>query len=801
VTKSESVVLCVVLSVAGLGSAAAGAADEPAEGLTPILSMDSYWRWHVTLRPPAGLKAGRLVDHLSSDPPPGDWTATDYQDGDWPRSRLAWLRGLVSMRYSSAVLRLRGRFAVTDPSAVGRLRLVCRVSGNAAVYLNGRQVAADAGSGPVQLPLDALRRGVNCLAVEVRRGDFRPARPRRNRDPGRTSIDVHEMQLAAASRGIVPNVGRPRGLQVWNHDRNDRVTERDWGAPNEPLRPVRIVAARNGSYCGQLVVACTDPIRDLAVTAEPLRAAGGGRIAAGAVDFLFARPDASAYKYFSWFDGLQRDPPKVAPVLCVRRWQRPDIPDAAMVPILVRVRVPKDAAAGQYTGRLRITMRGQAAVTVPLELHVAGWTLPDPADYRTYVGIYQSPTSLAMQYGVPEWSEAHWRLMDRSFALLARAGNRLVNVHIAEQTQFGNDRGMVYWVKQPDGAFAHDFSVFDRFVEMAKRHFKKLDHVAIHVWHSGGWQVRSADQHNTVTVRDPKTGGLGRMQVPAFGTDESKRFWRPVLAAIHERLTKLGLGRAMCLGILSDGTAPPEVFKAFDEIWPGGGPARWMRGLHGHTFVMEPYRLRGGGRVVLHEFCYGLQLHDPTQPLPPIHTYRGRPGAAYHRISGHETAASLIWYRTFGEQSLLRNTKGVGRVCLDFWPVLEDTGRRRRQWIYNRYPHSSCAQRAPSLQKMTWPAPGGAGTTLRYEAFCEGIQEAEAMIYLSEALHEHAAKLGPRLAEACRRVMLDRLNYCRRWDQMKWAHVYYHMHHYGWQELSRRLYDCAAAVAAKIEGT
>ena len=181
-----------------------------------------------------------------------------------------------------------------------------------------------------------------------------------------------------------------------------------------------------------------------------------------------------------------------------------------------------------------------------------------------------------------------------------------------------------------------------------------------------------------------------------------------------------------------------------------------------------------------------------------IWKYRGRPGVAYHRISGHENAATLIWYRTFPEQSLYRNTGGVGRICLDFWPVLK--GRDgRRDWIYNRFPFSSCAQRCPSLQKMTWPGPRGAETTVRFEAFCEGAQEAEAAIVVSDALDHYPDVLGEALAGRCRKVLVDRLNFCRHWDQMQWARCYFHMHHYGWQDLTRRLYDCAAEVGKKLK--
>ena len=126
---------------------------------------------------------------------------------------------------------------------------------------------------------------------------------------------------------------------------------------------------------------------------------------------------------------------------------------------------------------------------------------------------------------------------------------------------------------------------------LARKHFVTLDYVALQVWHSGGWETRKADQ-NTVTVIDPATQKREHMQVPAFNSDEARLFWRPVLAACHQHLAKLGLEKAMCIGILSDGTAPSPVFTMFDKVWPGGGPARWTRGLHTQWEATKPYPRR-----------------------------------------------------------------------------------------------------------------------------------------------------------------------------------------------------------------
>ncbi|KKL10674.1 hypothetical protein LCGC14_2553450, partial [marine sediment metagenome] len=122
-------------------------------------------------------------------------------------------------------------------------------------------------------------------------------------------------------------------------------------------------------------------------------------------------------------------------------------------PIWIRVNVPAAAVAGRYRGKLTVSVAGRGkGIVVPVDLRVADWKLPDPRKFRTHAGIYQSPATLAMRYKVKPWSERHWQLVDKSFALLARAGNDLINIPVVDRTQFGNDEGMVYWVRKPSAS-------------------------------------------------------------------------------------------------------------------------------------------------------------------------------------------------------------------------------------------------------------------------------------------------------------------------------------------------------------
>jgi len=460
--------------------------------------------------------------------------------------------------------------------------------------------------------------------------------------------------------------------------------------------------------------------------------------------------------------------------------------------------MPADAPAGDYTGLLKVAVEGAQVASVPVKLHVADWVAPRPRDFRTPVAIYQSPTSLAMHYKVPEWSPRHWQLMDKSFELLGRVGGDFVNIDAVDQTVFGNDDGMIRWIRKPDKTFDYDFSVLEQFLKLTRKHLGVPEVVAVQVWHAAGWNTRKADQENTVTVVDPRTGRREHLQVPVFGTPESKAFWTPVLLGIRKRLAQEGMDRSMCIGIISDGHPPAEVCRMFNEIL---SPARWMRSSHRPATKDGPVPLKGGGVIVYNEGVYGLAPLAFDKVFPLSRALR-RPSVYYQRCNnGQPGAMSVLGARTHPEWSLYSNQRGFGRIGLDYWPGLIKRSRSRDGYqLFRRWPNSRSHPGSVNPPWMAYPGPDGPETSVCLESMREGLQEAEAVITLSDALEKHADTLGPELGAACRRLLADRYEFVTRKPRYAWQVVYYHLNHYGWQDLSRRTYALAGQVARALAG-
>jgi len=99
---------------------------------------------------------------------------------------------------------------------------------------------------------------------------------------------------------------------------------------------------------------------------------------------------------------------------------------------------------------------------------------------------------------------------------------------------------------------------------------------------------------------------------------------------------------------------------------------------------------------------------------------------------------------------------------------------------------------------MTWVGPDGAATTLRYEAFCEGIQYAEAMIVVSEAVDTKAAALGRERTEAFRQILVEMLR--REVKCLAGPPAPLRPNHEGWQDLAKRLFEAAAEARTSPSG-
>ena len=252
-----------------------------------------------------------------------------------------------------------------------------------------------------------------------------------------------------------------------------------------------------------------------------------------------------------------------------------------MAPLWFTVRVPKDAEPGVYEGEVTVAAEGLPPTDVPLRVSVSAWTMPDPRDFRVHNFAHHSEEAVALHYGVPLWSDKHFELMGKSLALMAEAGSRQVYANLTVE-YFGNRfmpsnaESLVRWIKQPDGSYKHDFTVFDKYLDMIAKYVGEPFPLQLNCWGTKGRGkrrdsrvVRAGAASSGVSLLDPATGKMECMPQPTLGTEESYQFWRPVFDEILKKLKARGWLKATALGWNTVyGGVPEDVRDVGRRLWP-----------------------------------------------------------------------------------------------------------------------------------------------------------------------------------------------------------------------------------------
>jgi len=200
--------------------------------------------------------------------------------------------------------------------------------------------------------------------------------------------------------------------------------------------------------------------------------------------------------------------------------------------------------------------------------------------------IYHAEENDARYYGVTNYGSKHLEYAGKSLALLAEVNSRQVQANLvadyattiyAGGNGQGNPESLVRWVKQADGTYKHDFTNFDRYLEMVAKAIGKPRTLRLNCW--VGMQGNEKDPKRSVSVYDPATGQLSRLLQPPPGTPENYAFWKPVFEGVLERIKTRGWLDETTIGDNSwYGQAAPAVVDMAYKLWPEG---EWS--CTGHT--------------------------------------------------------------------------------------------------------------------------------------------------------------------------------------------------------------------------
>ena len=224
--------------------------------------------------------------------------------------------------------------------------------------------------------------------------------------------------------------------------------------------------------------------------------------------------------------------------------------------VWLTVESPRDAVPGKYSGTLTARADGAEPLVFPLELEILPATLPAPADWAFHLDLWQHPWAIARAHGVAPWSEEHFRVMRPYLTELANAGQKVITTTITDRPwgkrDFDDYGAMVTHVREADGSWRFDYTVFDRYVEFAMGCgiTRQINCYSLLTWSGRLYWTDAATGDQRSSSCDPAAG-------------EFAEYWGPFLRDFEKHLAAKGwLARTR----LAVDEAPAPMMKAMTEL-------------------------------------------------------------------------------------------------------------------------------------------------------------------------------------------------------------------------------------------
>jgi len=605
----------------------------------------------------------------------------------------------------------------------------------------------------VALPPSLLRKGTNVLAVRVHRAALPAAHqadaakgwnPRSGKGAWGT-CGVNQLAIygptasgLAASMDLIPE------QQVWTCDSLLRPgVDFDHGDPLEPLRPIRLAAPQNGVASGQVAITAEHPLDR--VSAKLGEGAGGRE--SFSVDVFSSglpvgpkkTPDPFPPRIVQSY--LESEAGQTVPAEAIEiRYATADakIPQllekppagATILPIWLTVRVPKETPAGLYRGALEINGLTKRT-SIPVELTVYDFTLPDVGDLHTTASLLHCPEAIARRYQAPLWSDRHFDLMAESMKLMAYGGNTILCAPVLAEHWFGDYPLLVF--RKEGGKYAPDFRYVRRYLELYDKIAGPPRYLSLQVWNYDvsrrGFGRDGGDKKwmcDTITVGLLDGDKIVRHEMPVYTRPGTEETWAAVAAGAREIMRELKWDDTQLLwGTGGDNLPTAEIAAFFRKIDPD---AMWRVATHGGSVrdwgETREQRQQAGGVIVGHASV--VRRNITWRPLYP--------DCALEAIKRDGVASVATDYLTMAPLArIAANYGGVAFLNFDSWAIEVDGKLRSPIGAYTRMGNIH-----PSGGPFVAPGPNGAAPSPQLEAFREGLQVTEAILRIQAALADEA---------------------------------------------------------------
>ncbi|MGD0900398.1 MAG: glycoside hydrolase domain-containing protein [Thermoguttaceae bacterium] len=502
----------------------------------------------------AGKKSSNYNPKAVTELPPAGWNTLDYDDHLWGRygEELFVRMGGFGCRIDDprknarqpAVLCLRTRFGVSDPSKATDLKVTIEYLGGAIVFVNGVEIGrghlpegpiephtlatdypveaytTDDGQTPlpvlsagmkpepkwvnryqtrvrkmtVGVPAKALVKGANVLAMELHRA--RVAGPDLPGPAGQNAwghVGIRSASLVSGGgTGVIGYADALKCTRVWIAEELEQIAE-------EPVSMSKLLFAKGqkgGACCSQrgpriAGIAAGNPF-DPALPIRilvPRNGIGSGMAVLSDPDGL--RGVSASVKDLTGPGGAALPAKAVrirfatqdADLSCCDTLQEKAPENAKTLPVWLEVKAPKDQTPGWYVSELSLEANGKK-FQVSTQVFVTGYIVPDAKDFRSLVGVMHSPEVAAKMSQAAPWSDAHFATMAKSLEAAGQLGNDIMYVPVIIGDHMGHKTGLIRWTKTPTG-LQPDFTAFEKYLDVYLKYCAPPKAIILYVWSPG----------------------------------------------------------------------------------------------------------------------------------------------------------------------------------------------------------------------------------------------------------------------------------------------------------------------------
>ena len=370
-------------------------------------------------------------------------------------------------------------------------------------------------------------------------------------------------------------------------------------------------------------------------------------------------------------------------------------------PTACKITVSPDAKPGKYEFG-------------PLEVTVVDRVLPPAKDWKYFLDLWQHPWAVSRYFGVEPFSKEHYEKMKPIWRNLAECGCKALTVTLLDlpwnHQCYDGYYSMVGRVKNADGSWTFDYSIFDEYVEFGRRCGLGPD-IACYTMCPWRYRVtwkeeKRKDCENVElckyeNMKIPNGGGVyvERREKILPGTPEFEDYWGPFLVDFAAHLKAKGWFDDSYIAM--DERKPEDVKKIVDLIQakaPGLKVA-----ICGKT---KPSAFDG---IQIENFCQGL-IHLRDNFLPELAPRREKGfkttfyvcASAKHPNTFFESPRDEGFY--LGAYPVMVGFDGFLRWAANSWPQdpYKDGSFRTKDWkagdTFLIYPGGELSQRLIDLR-------------------------------------------------------------------------------------------------------